>query len=66
MDPSVATICDVHNTLVNTMLKDYGTEAQKKKYLAPLATETVFLYHCNFSWDLSVFQKLALVLMHLL
>ncbi|KAJ3348425.1 hypothetical protein HDU91_006563 [Kappamyces sp. JEL0680] len=41
IDPSVATICDVHNTLVNTMLKDYGTDAQKQKYLAPLATQTL-------------------------
>jgi alkylation response protein AidB-like acyl-CoA dehydrogenase len=41
VDPSIAVICDVHNTLVNTMLKDYGTEAQKKKYLAPLATTTL-------------------------
>ena len=38
VDPSVSVICDVHNTLVNTMLKDYGTQAQKEKYLAPLAT----------------------------
>jgi short-chain 2-methylacyl-CoA dehydrogenase len=38
IDPSVAVICDVHNTLVNTMLKDYGTQAQKEKYLGPLAT----------------------------
>ncbi|KAI8897048.1 mitochondrial acyl-CoA dehydrogenase [Globomyces pollinis-pini] len=38
VDPSIAVICDVHNTLVNTMLKDYGTQEQKEKYLAPLAT----------------------------
>lgn len=38
VDPSVAVICDVHNTLVNTMLKNHGTEAQKVKYLGPLAT----------------------------
>jgi short-chain 2-methylacyl-CoA dehydrogenase len=38
IDPSVAVICDVHNTLVNTMLKDYGTDSQKEKYLGPLAT----------------------------
>ncbi|KAJ3274886.1 hypothetical protein HDV01_001760 [Terramyces sp. JEL0728] len=41
VDPSVATVCDVHNTLVNTMLKDYGTQAQKEKYLGPLATTTL-------------------------
>lgn len=42
VDPSISTVCDVHNTLVNTMLKDYGTQAQKEKYLGPLATTTVF------------------------
>ena len=41
IDPSIAVICDVHNTLVNTMLKDYGTDAQKEKYLGPLATTTL-------------------------
>jgi short-chain 2-methylacyl-CoA dehydrogenase len=38
VDPSIAVICDVHNTLVNTMFKNHGTEEQKKKYLGPLAT----------------------------
>ncbi|KAJ3261981.1 hypothetical protein HK103_003824 [Boothiomyces macroporosus] len=41
VDPSISTVCDVHNTLVNTMLKDYGTQAQKEKYLGPLATTTL-------------------------
>ena len=59
VDPSISTVCDVHNTLVyiglvnpryadysynkkvNTMLKDHGTDAQKEKYLGPLATTTL-------------------------
>ncbi|KAJ3308866.1 hypothetical protein HDV04_000746 [Boothiomyces sp. JEL0838] len=41
VDPAVATLCDVHNTVVNTVVRMYGTEAQKEKYLAPLATEKV-------------------------
>ncbi|KAJ2994417.1 hypothetical protein HDV02_001592, partial [Globomyces sp. JEL0801] len=47
VDPSIAVICDVHNTLVNTMLKDYGTQEQKEKYLAPLATSKVPILFIN-------------------
>jgi alkylation response protein AidB-like acyl-CoA dehydrogenase len=39
VDPSVSAICDVHNTLVNTMFNHYGNKAQKEKYLPPLATQ---------------------------
>ncbi|KAJ3322242.1 hypothetical protein HDV06_003302 [Boothiomyces sp. JEL0866] len=41
VDPAVATLCDVHNTVVNTVVRAYGTESQKEKYLTPLATEKV-------------------------
>lgn len=41
VDPSVSVLCDVHNTLVNTAFLKWGTEAQKKKYLPRLATNTV-------------------------
>ncbi|KAJ3291119.1 hypothetical protein HK104_006322 [Borealophlyctis nickersoniae] len=37
VDPSVSVICDVQNTLVNTIIKKYGTQAQKEKYLTALA-----------------------------
>jgi hypothetical protein len=37
IDPSVSVLCDVHNTLVNTILRMHGTEAQKAKYLPDLA-----------------------------
>lgn len=39
VDPSVSVLCDVHNTLVNTVFRTYGTQAQKDKYL-PLLAET--------------------------
>ncbi|KAH8106344.1 acyl-CoA dehydrogenase/oxidase [Cristinia sonorae] len=38
IDPSVSVMCDVHNTLVNTVLRKYGTQAQKEKYLPKLAS----------------------------
>jgi len=41
VDPSVSVLCDVHNTLVNTAVIRWGTEAQKKKYLPQLATNLV-------------------------
>ncbi|KAG6865566.1 hypothetical protein C0991_001459 [Blastosporella zonata] len=37
IDPSVSVLCDVHNTLVNTIFRHYGTEAQKEKWLPQLA-----------------------------
>ncbi|KAH6643190.1 acyl-CoA dehydrogenase/oxidase [Boeremia exigua] len=41
VDPSVSVMCDVHNTLVNTAVLKWGSEALKKKYLPMLATDTV-------------------------
>ncbi|KAG6829798.1 hypothetical protein H0H87_010139 [Tephrocybe sp. NHM501043] len=37
VDPSVSVLCDVHNTLVNTIFRQYGTDAQKEKWLPQLA-----------------------------
>ncbi|KAG6873989.1 hypothetical protein C0995_007945 [Termitomyces sp. Mi166 len=37
VDPSVSVLCDVHNTLVNTIFRVYGTEEQKSKWLPQLA-----------------------------
>lgn len=39
VDPSVSVMCDVHNTLVNTVLRKYATDAQKEKWLPLLATD---------------------------
>ncbi|KAG5977803.1 hypothetical protein E4U55_006547 [Claviceps digitariae] len=40
-DPSVSVLVDVHNTLCNTAILHYGSEALKKKWLPRLATDTV-------------------------
>ncbi|KAF8909091.1 acyl-CoA oxidase [Mucidula mucida] len=37
VDPSVSVLCDVHNTLVNTVLRKYATEEQKAKWLPQLS-----------------------------
>ncbi|KAI0272782.1 putative acyl-CoA dehydrogenase short-branched chain precursor [Gloeopeniophorella convolvens] len=37
VDPSVSVMCDVHNTLVNTVLRKYGTQEQQDKWLPQLA-----------------------------
>ncbi|EJD50735.1 acyl-CoA oxidase [Auricularia subglabra TFB-10046 SS5] len=37
IDPSVSVLCDVHNTLVNTIFRKYGTKEQQDQYLPLLA-----------------------------
>ncbi|GAA5904681.1 hypothetical protein JCM6882_008345 [Rhodosporidiobolus microsporus] len=37
IDPSVSVCCDVHNTLVNTIFRKYGSQALQDKYLPQLA-----------------------------
>ena len=41
VDPSVSVMCDVHNTLVNTVVRTYGTQEQRDKWLPLLATSSV-------------------------
>jgi alkylation response protein AidB-like acyl-CoA dehydrogenase len=43
VDPSVAVLCDVHNTLVNTVLRLYGSKEIQEKWLPDLATSKVGL-----------------------
>ena len=44
VDPAVAVVVDVHNTLVVNALRRWGTEAQKQAWLPRLATGTVGAY----------------------
>ena len=44
VDPSVAVVVDVQNTLVNNLLLRWGTEDQKAKYLPRMAAEWVGAY----------------------
>lgn len=37
VDPSVSVLCDVHNTLVNTVIRKYGNKEQQDKWLPQLA-----------------------------
>ncbi|XP_054623551.1 short/branched chain specific acyl-CoA dehydrogenase, mitochondrial [Dunckerocampus dactyliophorus] len=41
VDPSVAVLCDIQNTLINTLLEQLGTPAQKEKYLSRLSTDMI-------------------------
>ena len=41
IDPSVSVLCDVHNTLVNTIIRSRGTKEQKEKYLSMLSEGSV-------------------------
>ncbi|KAM0746492.1 acyl-CoA dehydrogenase NM domain-like protein [Meredithblackwellia eburnea MCA 4105] len=38
IDPSVSVLCDVHNTLVNTVLRKYASNELKEKYMPQLST----------------------------
>ena len=44
VDPAVALVVDVQNTLVASALLSWGTPEQKKKYLPRLAADTVGAY----------------------
>lgn len=46
VDPSVSVLCDVHNTLVNTIFRTHGTKEQKEKFLPLLSEKSVSI---NFS-----------------
>ena len=39
IDPPVSVLCDVHNTLVNTIFRKYGTKEQQNTWLPRLATD---------------------------
>lgn len=52
IDPSVSVLCDVHNTLVNTVFRTYGTQEQKDKWLPLLAEKSVSSFDgCDISID---------------
>ena len=44
VDPSVSVMCDVHNTLVNTIFRKYGTKEQQDEFLPQLAGSKVSTY----------------------
>ena len=46
VDPSVSVMCDVHNTLVNTVVRKYGTKEQQDKWLPKLSESMV----CTLCW----------------
>ena len=44
VDASAAIVCDVQNTLVNYPIARYGSDEQRRKYLARLTSDTVGAY----------------------
>jgi butyryl-CoA dehydrogenase/short/branched chain acyl-CoA dehydrogenase len=44
VDPAVAVLVDVHNTLVISVLRRWGSQAQQRHWLPRLATDTVGAY----------------------
>jgi short/branched chain acyl-CoA dehydrogenase len=47
VDPAVAVVCDIQNTLINSLFMKLGTEEQKKKYLPRLAQDMVNIEFCR-------------------
>ncbi|KAF7731546.1 hypothetical protein EC973_009310 [Apophysomyces ossiformis] len=41
IDPSISALCDIHNTVTNTVIRKWGSKQLKEKYLTRLATDTV-------------------------
>ena len=41
VDPSVAILVDIHNTLITTVIMQHGNEEQKKYWLPKLVSDTV-------------------------
>lgn len=41
VDPTVALVCELQNTLTNRLFTTYGTEEQKKTYLPKVSKDTV-------------------------
>lgn len=41
VDPAVAVLVDIHNTLINSVITKLGTTEQKQRYLPRLAKDTV-------------------------
>ncbi|CAO1614878.1 unnamed protein product [Parajaminaea phylloscopi] len=41
VDPSVSVLCDVHNTLVNTVIRKYASKELQEKYLPQLSTSSL-------------------------
>lgn len=46
IDPSVSVMCDVHNTLVNTIFRNYATQEIRDKYLPQLSESKVSPFVC--------------------
>jgi hypothetical protein len=73
VDPSVSVLCDVHNTLINTVVRTYGTQEQQDKWLPMLAQKSVsnlctayiHRFDYGFSSVHSVYRNLPQVPMHL-
>ena len=47
VDPSVSVMVDVHNTLVNTILRVYGTKEQQDEWLPQLSESKVCYVECK-------------------
>lgn len=45
IDGSISVMCDIQNTLINTLLVNLGSDYLKDKYLPRLATDMVIFFN---------------------
>ena len=58
VDGSLSVMCDIQNTLINTLMMQLGTEPLKQRYLPRLATDTVCLFsHYYYFWAMMIKSK---------
>jgi short/branched chain acyl-CoA dehydrogenase len=62
VDTSVSVMCDIQNTLTNTIFRRHGTAEQKETYLPQLATNLVRCYIQGCKDDLLVIVGFSLLL----
>lgn len=60
VDPAVAVLVDIQNTLVNAVIKKLGTKEQKEKYLPRLATDMVIFIWLNYFQRVILKQEIKL------
>lgn len=52
VDPSIGLVCDLQNTICNTVIQKFASKEQQQKYLPRLTSDSVFKYSDAFHMDL--------------
>lgn len=61
VDPAVALLCELQNTLTNRLFTTYGTEEQKRTYLPRVSKDTVSQSHTLLKYSIVFNSYVVLV-----